>query len=119
MIVGHVYVVRTTLTRPPKNKIVVCVSAEENLFFWFNTEARRHGIGQLLIAAHSHRALSRDCYLDLSRVTTFLPVELQIAEDRGPISQHLAFEIISAIKARIRTLAPRHAALAINNLSAF
>jgi hypothetical protein len=77
---GHVYVVFTTLTKPPKDKIVLCICDEKNLFVWFNTKAQRHGAGQLKCAAGDHTALTRDCYLDLSRVTTFQPHEIANAK---------------------------------------
>ena len=55
---GHVYVVLTTLTKPePKEKIVLCICEKSNLFVWFNTEAQRHGAGQLKCAAGITRLL--------------------------------------------------------------
>jgi hypothetical protein len=57
MTLGHVYVINTTLTRPPKKNIVLCVDAKEMLFFWFNTLPRPHGVGQLACSAADHRAL--------------------------------------------------------------
>jgi hypothetical protein len=115
---GHVYIVRTTLTNPPKDKLTICICGSESLFFWINTEARRHGIGQLPLKSHDHDALSRDCYLDCSRVTTFLRHELKAAKHRGPISRELAARIVEFLmNAPPKTLPPRHLKLAIDNLS--
>jgi hypothetical protein len=111
--VGNVYVIRTTLTKPrPKDKIVVCICSESNLFVWFNSLPKSHGEGQLACTAKGHpQALNKDCYLDLSRVTTFLPHELEAARDRGALSAECRGRICAAVTGGIRTLAPRHAAL--------
>jgi hypothetical protein len=116
--IGHVYIVHTTLTRPPKDKITICICAAENLFLWINTEARVHGVGQLPLIAADHAALDRDCYLDCSRVTTLQPYELKNAIHRGPISRGLAQRIIKHLTDEPpRTLVPRYLKLAIENLS--
>lgn len=109
MNVGHVYVVHTTLARPPKDKLAVCICASEFLFFWINTKARSDGIGQLQLEAGDHAALNHKCYLDCSRVTTFPPVELRAAHHRGPISAALAERIIQSLTDfPPKTLAPRY-----------
>jgi hypothetical protein len=54
VIAGHVYVIYTALARPPKDKLTVCVCATESLFFWINTNPRRHGVGQLALTAADH-----------------------------------------------------------------
>jgi hypothetical protein len=116
---GHVYLVHTALTRPPKDKLTICICAAESLFFWINTEPRHHGIGQLPLEAGEHSALSHGCHLDCSRVTTFPPHELKAAQARGAISQKLATRIVGLLReAPPKTLPPRHLDLAIENLSA-
>jgi hypothetical protein len=116
---GHVYVVFTTLTKPePKEKIVLCVCEVNNLFVWFNTEAQRHGCGQLKCTLGDHpAALTRDCYLDLSRVTTFRPTEIANAKPRGPISDDLKKKVCSVVEAGIPTLLPLYAKLILKNFS--
>jgi hypothetical protein len=115
---GQLCVVRTTLSRPPKDKLTICICANENLFFWINTEPRAHGEGQLALAASDHPALSRECYLDCSRVTTFPPLELKAAEIRDVISAELAGRIVQFLEdAPPKTLAPRYRKLAVENLS--
>jgi hypothetical protein len=116
--VGRVYVVFTTLTKPnPKEKIVVCICDKDNLFVWFNTGAQRHGVGQLKCTRADHSALTHDCYLDLSRVTTFRPEEILKAQPRDPISKALKKRICTMVEAGITTLAPRFAKLISDNFS--
>lgn len=119
MIAGHVYVVYTALARPPKDKLTVCVCAADNLFFWINTRPQRHNIGQLPLVAADHEALSHDCFLDCSRVTTFSAIELGSAQHRGAISSDLARRIVHLLKTEPpKTLPPRYIKLAVDNLSA-
>jgi hypothetical protein len=114
--VGHVYVVYTVLTKPPKNKIILCVCAAENLFLWINTKPRPHDVGQLALTATDHDALTHNCYLDCSRVTTFT-AELASALHRGPISETLAARIVEFLKQKPpKTLPGKHLNLIITNL---
>lgn len=118
MIVGHVYVVHTTLARPAKDKITLCICAAENLFFWINTNPPTHGIGQFRLSATDHAALSRDCFLDCSRVTTFPQRELDAAQHRGGISADLARRVVAFLRNDPpKTLPRRFVTLAIENLS--
>lgn len=118
MIAGHVYVVHTTLTTPPKDKIVLCICAADNFFIWINTDPRHHGIGQFELASGDHPALRHTCYADLSRATTFQPRDLATARDRGIISQDLAQRLLTYLEANPpRTLAKRYADLLAQMLS--
>lgn len=118
MIAGHVYVIYSSLTRPPKDKITVCICATENLFFWINTKPQRLGIGQLALTATDHAALTHDCFLDCSRVTTCSQHELEKAQHRGPISTVLARRIVEFLENDPpKTLPPRFLTLAIANLT--
>jgi len=98
VIAGHVYIIRTTLARPPKDKITICVCAAENLFFWINSKPQRHGVGQIELTATDHSALTHDCFLDCSRVTTFSQREMNAAQHRGCISAALAERIVLALE---------------------
>jgi hypothetical protein len=116
--VGHVYVVNTTLARPTKDKLTICICADDDLFFWINTAARPHGVGQFALAADDHKALTHACHLDCSRATTFLPSELRGAKHRGAISSNLATRIVQYLTDNPpKTLTPRYLKLAINNLT--
>ncbi|NDK47883.1 hypothetical protein [Rhizobium laguerreae] len=109
--------VNTALARPSKDKITLCVCASDNLFFWINTNARAHGVGQLQLTATDHQALTHDCFLDCSRLTTFPAHELRSAQDRGIISSQLAKGIVDFLNANPpKTLPPAHVQLAIKNL---
>jgi hypothetical protein len=117
--VGHVFVVFTTLARPPKDKITLCICAADNLYFWINTNPQRNGVGQFPLAAADHGALSHDCFLDCSRVTTFPQAELDAAQHRGAISADLARRVLEFLQNDPpKTLPPRFVKLAIENLSA-
>lgn len=98
MNIGSVYVLYTALSKPPKNKIVLCVGNDPPLFFWINTLPRFHGIGQMQLAGADHSALTHDCYLDCSRVTTFPTHELRDAEERDPITTMLADAIAAFLE---------------------
>lgn len=98
MILGRIYVIYTTLARPPKDKLALCICSAENLFFWINTNSQRHGIGQFQLTATDHDALSHDCFLDCSRVTTFLPQELAAAQQREAISADLARRVVNFLQ---------------------
>lgn len=98
MNVGDVVVVHTTLARPPKDKITVCVCTAPNQFLWINTNPARHGVGQFELAGDDHAALDRPCFLDCSRLTTFSEEEMATARNRGPITPNLAKRILEFIK---------------------
>ena len=118
MIAGHIYIVYTTLTKPPKDKITLCLCADENMFFWINTDPRQHRVGQFALTAADHDALSHDCFLDCSRVTTFSPFELDTTRHRGIISAALAQRIVAFLKNNPpKTLAQRFVNIAVANLS--
>jgi len=115
--VGHVYVIYTALARPQKDKITLCICAAEHLFFWINTNPQRHGFGQLPLTAADHDALSHDCFLDCSRVTTFAQHELHAAKHRGAISADFARRVVEFLQDDPpKTLPPRFVKLAVANL---
>ena len=107
--VGHIYIVSTNLTRPPKDKITLCICSTDNYFLWFNSEARIHGVGQFIVTEADHVALTKNSYLDCSQVTTFPPGELASAQPRGVISRTLAKRLQIYLNANPpRTLPPAH-----------
>jgi hypothetical protein len=79
--IGRVYIVFTTLTKPPKQKFALCLSAERQLFVWFNTNPRSHGRDQLLCEAGCHELIEHDSYLDLSRMVTHLQAEIDAGKE--------------------------------------
>ena len=119
MTVGFVYVVETALANPQKEKITLCVCAADNLFFWFNTNPARHGVGQLPLDKDDHHYLTHDCFLDCSRVTTFPSHELDEAKPISLISKDLASKIADFLNdEQPKTLSAKQLALFIENLSA-
>ncbi|MBJ6122693.1 hypothetical protein [Sphingomonas mollis] len=92
------FVVYTALSKPSKDKIVVCVGNNPPIFFWVNTDPRFHGIGQMRLSGNDHTALTHDCYLDCSRVTTFPAHELRAARQRDPITTDLADAIVKFLE---------------------
>jgi hypothetical protein len=61
--------------------------------------------------------LTRDCFLDCSRVTTFSQDELKSAQLRGTISSDLARRIVEFLERDPpKTLPPRYIKLAIDNI---
>lgn len=117
--IGGVYIVHTAMTRPPKDKIVLCIAVTPELFFWFNTAARHHGHGQLPVSPAEHpEVLTRDCHLDLSRVTTFSPLELSARRPQGVIRADLARRIVAMLQAGVKTLPKRQGEIAAANLAA-
>lgn len=94
--VGRVYIVPTR-TLANHDKIVICC-IEPDRFIWINSQPnRRRPEAQVSIAAHEHGALTHDSYIDLSRITTFPPWELEDAEPRDMISANVARRIIAGL----------------------
>jgi hypothetical protein len=88
----------------------------ENLFLWINTKPAPHNVGQFALTATDHGALTHDCFLDCSRVTTFAE-ELGSARHRGPISEALAARIVELLTEKPpKTLPGKHLKLIIASL---
>jgi hypothetical protein len=119
VIAGHLYVVRTVLTKPPKDKLAICVCAERNLFLWINTLPRPHGVAQMPLAADDHGALTRACHLDCSQVWTFLPHELAAAQDRGPIDVGVAARLLLFMQTNPpKTMTAKHLQIIVETMAA-
>lgn len=117
MNVGDVFVIRTALSRPPKDKIVLCVCPATPLFFWINSLPRPHGVGQFQLVEADHGALRHDCFLDCSRLTTFPAGELAQKQARGPIRYELSQRIAEFLATNPpKTLPKIHLDLAVQNL---
>lgn len=104
---------------PPHPKIGVCICAERNWFFWFNSDARFHGHGQLAVAKSEHEeALTKDCTLNLAEVCAASPQELSTAEDKGAVPAALMAKVIATLEQPIPTLSDINRKLALKNLLA-
>jgi hypothetical protein len=100
---GDVYRIRTTLTDPPKQKIVLHVGTATNLFLWFNTDARKRP-AQMAVAQQEAPGITHNCYLDCGRVTTFPQRELDGAEHCGHASNAFLTRVIEEVETRATTL---------------
>ncbi len=103
MNVGDVFRIFTTLTNPPKEKIVVYVGTERELFFWFNTEARQRP-AQMSCAAGDAPKITHDCFLDCGRATTFRPEELIEAESCGRAGRQFLERVLREVTDNATTL---------------
>ena len=116
--VGHVYIIDTVLTKPPKAKFAVCVCVANGYFLWINTKAAPHGRDQMALVAGCHQLVTHDSFLDVSRVVAHPPIELDEAREFACITKEIRDRIIALIDAGTTVLSPRHAALIKANLMA-
>lgn len=116
LIAGNIYVYYCAWLDPPHDKIGLCICDQRNWVFWFNSEARFHGIAQLPIAARSHAAIPKDCFLDLAGVKVLSAAEIAVAEDKGPINEALRSLIKGALGSPIKRLPELHRQQALNVL---
>lgn len=114
---SHVYIYWSNIVKPiPKPKIALCFCAAQSWVFWFNTDARYHGHGQMPCAAGCHTAISTDCYLDLSGVKFMSASEIAAASSRGPLSPQFRQQVLDALSVPIRLLSDEKRQLALANL---
>jgi hypothetical protein len=116
--IGHVYIVHTNLTTPPKAKFALCVCIEDGYFVWINSEPRPHGNDQLALAAGCHPLVRHQSFLDLSRVIAHPTLEIEEAREFSCISEDLCRKIVNHITAGLRVMPARHAQRILDNLSA-
>jgi hypothetical protein len=107
--VGHVYIVKTVLARPPKAKFAVCVCIDPEYFVWINTNARYDGHDQVVLGAGCHDLIVHDSHLDLSRVIVHSTQELEDAREFSCISPDLCALIINRIDEGLHLLPRRQA----------
>lgn len=101
----------------PHEKISVCVCAETPLFFWINSSASFHGIGQEPVpAAMCPSALKYDSYLDLSGPRQYAEKDLVRARDYGMITPELRSMMVASLSGGNDMLADAHRKLAWGNL---
>jgi hypothetical protein len=111
--VGAVYRVRTVLTNPPKEKIVLYVG--DGFFLWFNTNPR-HRPAQMLAKAKECPEIQHDCYLDCGRVTVFSESEIAAAKVCGEISLGFATKVVEEIEVRATVMVGAHRKIVAGNL---
>jgi hypothetical protein len=95
--IGAIYRVRTVLTKPPKEKIVLYVG--DDWFLWFNTTARQR-TGQLCVQPRECPEITRQCYLDCGRVTLFADAERAAARYCGVADIKFLIKVVEEIELR-------------------
>lgn len=113
---GHVYIVKTVLTKPPKDKFAVCVCVDEGFFLWINSKPRPHGKDQMALDVDCHELVTKASFLDLSRVVKHPIFELEDAAEFGRISVELASQIIECIDAGLFVMPMAQSAIVRKNL---
>jgi len=113
---GHVYIIETVLTKPPKAKFAICVSVGDGFFVWINSRARAEGHDQLPIAAGCHSLIRHESHIDLSRIVCHQPYELANAQEFEMISRDLRDAIVNKIGDGLMLLPPVHSRLIAENL---
>lgn len=116
--VGHIYIIDTVLSKPPKEKYALCVCVSDNLFLWINTNPAPHGRDQFPLAEGCHELIKHNSHLDLSKLFRHPEWELEEAKEFPPVSKALCQSIVDRINSGLDVLPPRHASLVAANLSA-
>jgi hypothetical protein len=106
---GHVYIVQTALTKPPKAKFALCASTERGFFLWINSNPKPHGKDQMALRAGCHELVVKDCFLDLSRVVQHPTYELEDAKEFDRITMAMASDILDSIDAGLFLMPSTHA----------
>ncbi|MCH4560323.1 hypothetical protein [Mesorhizobium jarvisii] len=115
---GHVYIVPTVLTKPPKSKYAICVCPLNGFFVWINSQKRPHGKDQMPLSAGCHPLVTKDCFLDLSRVVQHPGFELDEAKEFDRISGDFASAIVNMIADGLFLMPSVHSDVIFENLAA-
>jgi hypothetical protein len=102
LLLGNIYAYDCEALQKPK--IGLCVSAKASWLFWFNTEARQHGEGQLFVPSSENPVFTKGGYLNLSLVVRMGFGEIASASDKGPMSASLRARFIAALREPIKPL---------------
>lgn len=108
---GHIYIVNTVLTKPPKPKFALCVCVNNGFFCWINSLAKSHGKDQLALHAGCHELVTKDCFLDLSRVVKHPGFEMEDAKEFSRISTEFASRIVTRIDAGLFIMPSTHSSI--------
>lgn len=113
---GHIYIINTVLSKPPKEKYAVCVCVADQFFIWINTEPRPHAHDQLPLLTGCHELVKHDSYVDCSKIFRHPDFELDDAKEFARISDDLCKQIIAFIENGVEVLPQNHADLILENL---
>jgi hypothetical protein len=111
--VGRIYRIKTTLTKPSKEKIVLYIG--DDLFLLFNTDARARP-AQMEVAPGECPEITHKCYLDCGRVTTFSQREIDARAKCDHIDSDFAVRVVEEIEERATSMVNAHRNLVAGNL---
>ncbi|MDE0332607.1 MAG: hypothetical protein OXL41_12125 [Nitrospinae bacterium] len=95
---GDVFHYHSRITRPPKDKFVICVCPEERLFFFINSHPPIAEGAGVEISPADLPCLSRVSYVDTSMMIMVYPDELDERSARGGISPPLRRRIAACAR---------------------
>lgn len=95
---GDVFHYHSRVTRPPKDKFIICVCPEELLFFFINSHPPVSEDAGVEIAPSELPCLSRVSYVDTSMMIMVYPDELDERSARGRISSPLRRRIAACAR---------------------
>jgi hypothetical protein len=111
----RVYIYRCDWIKPPHPKIFLCVDGAKRWGFFFNSEARRHGIGQIECGpADCAKALTKACYLDASGLKAIDLKEAERATEFDVVSQRLYDILIAELTGGNDLLSDAHRLVVLN-----
>jgi hypothetical protein len=114
---GRIYIIFSPYTKPPKEKICLCVCDVKPLFFFINTKPSFIAGASVQIDPSDSASLTHVSHVDLSNVVTFQPTEIAAAQARDLLSEPATLRIIAALQVGIKTLPPAQANRAIETLT--
>lgn len=113
----RVYIYRCDWLNPPHPKIFLCADGPKGWGFFFNSEARRHGIGQIeCIPADCPRALTKDCWLDVSGLKAMTLADIGRSTEFDEVDQRLFDVLIAELTKGNDMLSEAHRLIALNGL---
>lgn len=118
MDVGSAYRYLCLWVKPQHPKILLCACGDANWGFFFNSEARTHGIGQLpCTPADNPGVISKDCFLDLSGMKAMTPRDVANAAAFGAMRDEFQVRVIASLTEGNDLLSEAHRSLALSNFT--
>lgn len=95
---GDVFHYHSRITRPPKDKFIICVCPEEFLFFFINSNPPIAEGAGAEITPSDLPCLSRVSYVDTSMMIMVYPDELEETSARGEISSSMRQKVAACAR---------------------
>ncbi len=112
---GDVIRVWDRQTHPPKNKLLICVAPERQLFLRINSEPRYRPNHPILAVESDF--LHHDSFVELRQLIRPFAYDIQQADELGRLTPEQVTSLVSAVE-QARTLSQEHKDLIIENLTA-